>query len=443
MNLTTLNLCAIGIQAAAVLLIALKLRAQVLGKLGFLFMATTFVYHGASELLQGFFPGRNQYRLLTGDEALSRWLWLITATTCLFTATYLLKVSVNKPRLGLERLLRDFKGAYFLKWPVLLSLGLGAMIMVTIRRGSAGNESYLLSGLADQFNLLILTLSLATLTLTTRGKHLILTIVLYGVTMSTVGQRTFTALTILLAMSAAVRYGVEISRRTIGVIVVVIATAFIAISASRSDHGRFSEESFQERLEAIISGLNKPVASLPIDDVLDDTVYRLDGNSYGALILDKQMEGYGVTGLRGIGITLAYMVPSFIYTEKYDLDPSMRNEEAYADQFYALDGDVDFVADFWNMVLAYSGALGLLFFGALLGWGFASLDNWLSTTMTVNGYLAGVALSMIPMNLELGVAGIPMTLRGLVALLVVANLLRVRKAAAEPGPRRAWSVVRV
>jgi len=121
------------------------------------------------------------------------------------------------------------------------------------------------------------------------------------------------------------------------------------------------------------------------------------------------------------------MIPSFIYRGKLDLDEYLRNEEGYVVDFYGFPS-IDYMSDFWTILLCYVGPWGLLVCAFILGWLCACLDNWLSKTSAVIPYLIGLALSEIPANLEQGfLSSILDTGRTLLVLVPLVWLLSRRR----------------
>jgi hypothetical protein len=177
------------------------------------------------------------------------------------------------------------------------------------------------------------------------------------------------------------------------------------------------------------------------DSILDDSVYRFDGNSYGAMVVGKQDQGYGITGANQFLSTIAYMVPSFLNRGKLETEFYLRNEEAYQDNFFGFDDKVDYLSVFWSVLIGYIGWIGLLVTAPFLGWGFAALDNWLARTASITSYLCGVTLSAIPLMMELGIAGVPGTLRGLAAILLAAHASKfLSKGSTMPSSAKRFAV---
>lgn len=421
------------IQAIVVIVLARTLKRDFIAKLGFLLMASTFAYHGLGEVIQYVFPGHNPYRSIVTDSSLRIWIVLITGSMCTFTLVYYLTIRQyrwfrlpsrkQQKNHRLSGLLLSLSGTYLLKWQVLFILGLLGFVIVDLEK--VQGAGYVSSGIADQFAALIFSISLTTLCVMVRTRWHLALFVLYAAIVAVNGSRLLVVLTILTAISAATRYGRAISARTIvgaGSILLVMSAA---VSVVRGDHGIFRNEEALTRLEAFND--RSEGTQDTTDRLVEDSVYRLDGNSYGAMIVEKQLGGYGSTGFSQIMATIQYNIPSFIFRGKLDLDGYLRNEEAYQDQFYGFADDIDYISDFWSLMIGYVGIIGFVLAAPCLGWLFGMLDNWLSTSVSVTSYVCGICLSIIPMDLELGIAGIPYTLRGLAVFLIAVQMLRIRR----------------
>jgi len=412
---------AVAIQIALLVAMVMRLRKRSLGSIGFLLLAATFVYHGLTEFAQVLFPDRNPYRDMTTTAGVANFTLLMSVAMTLFTLTYLLRLR-RPAHFSFRELLERLDRTYLLKWPVLIGLGVPSFIFLLRSQADLNSGGYWTAGLAYQFTPIILTLSFATICLKLAGRYFLSVFIVFSILLIASGSRFEVIATALLAISAMVRYRVSLPVRTLLVISIILLVSMIAITASRGTYGRFnSGESLSFRLGAIATAIASP-DDIRLDEILDDTIYRFDGNSFGALILERQSDGYGVTGMTQVITTLKYMIPSFLYPNKLDLEEYQRNEEAYAVEFYALP-EIDYASDFWTMLLCYGGSWGLLMCGLVLGWVVAGIDNWLSGSSDPTAYIVGLGISTLPANLELGVAGAIYILRALAVLAVVAWLV--------------------
>jgi hypothetical protein len=373
------------------------------------------------------FPGHNSYREDIATESVITWTALLTGGLVLFTITYLYKIDFTIKKNQLIELINQLNGSFLLQWPVLLALGVPSFLFILLRAQTDAPGGYWSSGLAYQFTPLLLALSFATMCIKTNGRGFLLIFAGFSILLIASGSRYEILTTALLAISAMTRAGVRLPRRTLIAVAATIALFFAAISVSRETYGRFNAgESFTVRLEAIGEAIISP-ENISTEQILDDTVYRFDGNSFGAMIMERQSDGYEITGLGQAMATVGYMIPSFLYRGKLDLEEYLRNEEGYAVEFYAFPR-VDYMSDFWTLMLAYVGPWGLLVCASILGWVCAGLDNWLSRTPKVIPYIIGLGVSSIPVHLEAGfLANILDQLRTLVVLIVVAWLVSQRR----------------
>jgi hypothetical protein len=421
-HISTIVEACLLVQVAVLALLAQKLRWKAPGALGFLFMVTTFIYHGLTEIVQAIFPDRNVYRSLVGDEPRNFWMVVITAAMVSFTACYLYWHSKRTCRTLLQDLRRELAMAYFTKWPVMLALGLGGLVLTLVRKNT-DQSSYWAGGLADQFTTLALSISIAGLSLNTNRRNIVLLFTGFFILMASSGSRNEIITVILVAAAALYRYGIKIRMRLALPLALVGLLVLFSISLGRSQYGRFNNgENLIQRLDIIASSVQQPING---EDILNDTVYRFDGNTFGAMVLERQQwQNYGLTGFREAWSTISYVIPSFINRSKLSTEVYERNEEAYQDNFFVFNDEIDYISDFWSLLIGYAGWVGTILIAGILGLICTWIDNWLAQTPTQIAYLTGITLSAIPANLELGIAGIPYTIRGMLLLLAVAELLK-------------------
>jgi len=307
---------AVAVQAAVLIFLAFKLGRSLLGKLGFLLMGATFFYHGFTEIVQGLFPDNNLYRSMTDDASVASFIQLIAAGMIVFTFTYLMTLNRRSSGVRLQVLIDRLKKAYLLDGTVLLAMSLPTFVVVFLRVTQV--EGYWVPGLAEQFTVYMLVIALVTLCIKLKGRGFFGWLLGFSLIIITAGSRTFVAWAVVTTLATLVRYGIRLPARWIAFTGVCLVAAFLIVSSSRGAYGRFNpEQGFLERLKIFSETINtQPNLTGDSGAVLADTVYRFDGNSYGAIILEKQSQGYGVTGLTQLGWTMAIMTPSFIYQGK-------------------------------------------------------------------------------------------------------------------------------
>ena len=87
------------------------------------------------------------------------------------------------------------------------------------------------------------------------------------------------------------RYGIRLSARAVWSSVAIMLCCAIAITASRNEYGRFNAgEGFATRIGTIATSVadSKTVST---SSLLDDFVYRFDGNSFAAYIMSRRSGG--------------------------------------------------------------------------------------------------------------------------------------------------------
>lgn len=433
----------VAVQLFLVLFVRYRMGRSAIGLIGFLFLGVSFFYHGITEVAQAVFPGYNPYREVAEPEGLRDWLVIVTAAMVVFTTAYLLRMG-RRPRdssaTRLENLVATLKASPLLWTPVLLALGLPGFFVILLGAGQEdqGAASSSSSGLAYQFVPFLLVLAFATLCIKTRGRSFVSSLCVFAVLLVATGSRTSVIIPIVLTVSAMARYGVRVSARAKWSSVSIIALCALAITISRNGYGRFSSgEGFGTRISAIVSSVTESGNEWEAS-VLNDFVYRFDANSFGAYVMTGRDEGRGITGLTQLFATLSYITPSFINRNKLSLDEYLRNEESYAVQFYGLDPNLDYESDFWSLLLCYAGPWGVVVIGGILGWVVASIDSWLGASTHLSAYLVGISLSMIPVNLEQGIAYIFYILRGLPVILAAAYLVRWKWRQMDPSVPNAF-----
>jgi hypothetical protein len=407
-------------QIGLVVFMAVRLGRLCLGRIGFLFVVASFAYHGLPEILLACFPNSTSdaYRDYTDPGYLTWWILLVTLGLITFGGAYLLTARnpVNAD-VRYSSLIAQLDKVYLLRWQMIVALAVPDFLFVALSAQDSGG--YWLTGLSAEYVPYLVALSFATFALKYKGRGFEIAALFYIALMALSGERSRVLGPVILTLSALARYGIVLSWRRLVVAAVLVGSGFVAISLTRSLNGRFAVgEGLDDRLSAIAGGITEAADSVNTA-VLDDTVYRVDGNSFAAIILERQQsQGYASTGFTQLIATIRYMIPSFLFRSKMALDVSLRDEEGYDDWFYDLP-DVDWLPTVWGSLLCYAGPFGLVVFAALLGWTAGQVDNWLFTIPTVNSYLIGIWISLIPLTIEWGVSAIIVSLRGMLPVLLV------------------------
>jgi len=431
--MSLLTISGLFIQLIALAIFIRKLGRQCLGSIGFLLMVVTFFFHGLTEIVQVTFPGQNLYRDMTEQIYLDYFVLLVSIGMLFFTLCYFAR---RPPRISPRRLdvvISSLSTSFLLRWPVLIGIALPSFLLVALRDQNLA-INYWTGGLSDQFTTILLVVAFSTLCIRWRGRNFFAMVSGFAILLITAGSRTLIVLGITTAISVLARCGVRLPLRSIAAGGLAVGLCFAILSTTRASYGRFnSGESFGARLDAIATSTRESGDGESKDAMVSDTAYRFDGNSYGAIILQKQMQGFGITGADQLLATVEYMIPSFLFPGKLTLGVEMRNEEAYTDSFYQLSADIDYVSDLWSLLLGYVGSIGLLICFALLGAIFAALDSRLITKSSSYYYLAGVFLALFPLNLEQGISGVIYLARAFAAIAALEWVLCLLTARAKTG----------
>lgn len=411
------------LQIICVVAVLKKWRGAAIGKVGFVFLASTFMYHGASEVVEALFPGRNPYRNMVGADALGFFVLLQSFTMLMYTVTYLLRSKSSRRVLRTENVIGMLRDSYFLRWPVLLALALPSYGLVILREQATYTSGYWASGIAFQFTPYLFGICLATANIRSKARYAPAFFLAFGLLLAVSDSRLLIVSTFLVAWSAMARAGIRVTWRTTIAVVACLAFAVAALELTRAVYGRFSEgQSYTARISAI-SESAADAENASVDAVLQDSTYRLDGNSFGALILERQLNGWGIMGLDLPIVVARYMIPSFIFSEKLRLDESLRNEEGYETAFYDFPA-MDYISGLWASLTALTGFWVLPFWGVALGWAIAMLDKWLAREASTTAYLVGLAAVSWALNVELGLAAALFIARGFSVFLILAWILR-------------------
>jgi hypothetical protein len=418
--LTTLVL-ALLIQTSCVVVLLLYVRQKWMLSAGFVFVVTAWTYHAASEILNNIFPNRNAYRtLLTPEEIGTAALWC-SAVMASFTAAYLLsrpyrtRYRVTPPD-RIASVLDDWRILMFLAMPIYLL----ALSPTELRA-----DGYWGSGMMEQFTVIVFVLT--SLALTKHASWRYVTAVMCGqaVLLIFMGSRTTMWLTSIMFLASTIRRRQTDHLRLTAVAVGLVLAAGIVISAARATVGRDTLISdATSRAIGIRSGIR--ALSNPrdlIDTLLDDSVYRLDGNSFAALVVDRLQSGSGHLGSELVVVAARLAVPSFIFPSKMDLSVEGRNEKALIVTHFGLFRDIDYVPTLLSVLLATFGFVGGVGAGAVLGLGYGWADRRLSRSSSALVMLFSLGLLQCALQTEQAVVVYFVVFRGVMVIAVAAFLV--------------------
>lgn len=437
--MTPLVIAGITAQVLVLVIFVRRMGKECIRSIGFNLMAVTFAFHGLTEVVQRMFPEKNEYRESVGAPNVDAFVVVVSFGMLLFTICYFMTPPVRTGAGKLAAVIGGLRQSYLLRWSAMAAIGIPSFVLVSLR-DQASAVDYWTGGLSDQFTPYLLMIGFITLCLRARGRYLILYAGAFIVLLVTSGSRTAVGTAIAVSICTLARCGIKLPARTIIGGTLVVALSFGALSTTRKLYGRFSSgEDFSERLEAIATSSQGSDTDISESAILDDTVYRFDGNTLGALILEKQNAGYPSTGASQLLSTFGYLIPSFIYVDKLNLRAENRNEEAYTISFFNLP-DVDHVSDLWNLLEGYVGPWMLPLWFAGFGFLLGRIDRWLVLESGPTSSLAGIFLAAVPMSLEQSISGMLYLGRAFITLLILDRALSLfnfsQGASLGPSPKR-------
>lgn len=395
------------LQGLAALIVARRIRHRRLAYNGLLFVAASVLYHGIGECLQRLFPGAATYREHIDTGTVDRWVLIVGSGILLFALAYSYRVRpLDEAELEAEP--RPRAPLVSSRWMLPAVLLAHASVSLGI---IAPGES-LWQSLVLEFLPALTAIALVEFSDETAGRHSMLILTLLCVVGALSGQRGAVLLTSLLVMSLLVRDGWDLPARVLRWIVLTGALLAVLISAARAEVGRvaFRDLGFVGRVEALGTGFERLVIEGAADTLLDDFVYRVDGNTFGALALAGYEHGVRPGGWRSFSNNFYLVVPSALNPAKLDLGPLRLDEENYLMAHFGMPGAeefevgswLDYLPSFWGVLFADVGTVGMLVCAALLGWAFAMADSRCVRTRELGWVLVGYWLTASTITLEQG-----------------------------------------
>lgn len=421
--------CGISLLLAVSLVIQIAALAIVFGVLGRrafrligpAFVAIAVVFHGGTELIEIAGLAPNRYRAFVSQDAIDNWVWIVSIAILLMAAGYVLTLG----RVGPHPQRPDVK---VLSWPLLL-VAAAPMYALALAGRASSEETYWLGGLATQF--LILAFVLASFDFIRRheGRYFVPVLIAQSLLLAPVGSRWSVVAGALLTVWCLAHVGALPTRRQ-GLLVIAIAfLATAVISSARvatigpdSHFYASSGATSNQRADLMFRGVTALPRSLRSQAFWADWVYRVDGNAFPTLV---RVASPGLNapplGFDRLLTTGLVAVPKFVYSGKSNLDPGLLNEEVAVVARYNLP-KVDYLDPTLGMLYIYLGGIGMCVAALLLGIAFALLDRWLIGRVTAVRLVAGLGVLLCVLLYEQGVQVYPLTLRGVVTLVVVVKL---------------------
>jgi len=421
---------AIVLQTVAISVILYRLRGSWLRSGGFWFLLAAWLYHAGCEIANWFAPGWNPYRALVADAQVEQASifagFAMLAFACAYAVAWRPVASRAVSPRSAKGILDDWRPLALAAIPLYL-----LALTPTADRQDLG---YWASGLIDQFVIMTFVLLSLALSRAKRTDHngaggsqrrVLLVLFVQSVALTFLGIRTAVGIALIMFLSGRSRYQDQRSLlKTSLVGFAVLLAAALAISASRATVGR--EDMTQgaatraRSLASGLSGLMNP-GDL-VGDLLADSVYRIDGNSFTALILDRLSSGVPPIGTQLITNTVLLAAPSVIYPAKLDLPLEVRNEKALIGSHFAF-FDMDYVPTLFTMLLASFGVIGAIAAAAAVGLGYALADRWLARRNSTYSTLLALGLIQCALQIEQGVVIYLIVLRGVLTIAIAAAVI--------------------
>lgn len=417
------------LQLVALLVVRWAIRGQWLRHTGALFVCIAVVFHGVTEIVQALFPGRNEYRTVVDRHVLDDWVLWVSAAILVYAVVYALMLRAGK---GEQAAQPVDVSSLSLPWLAGATLPLLALSLTGagVSSGQAGqsNDGYVAGGLAVQFTLFLVAV-VGALAIARFGRRWTLLILLAEVAvLSLIGARLDILAGCLLVLYGAAVAGVRLTRRQTAIIVAAVIVLAASLSSARVVAGRAAfqgQESISVRAQALVDGLVSLPSAQTLNAVADEFVYRFDGNSFGALVLDSLEHGRPPVGATTVVNNLKLAVPSFVNSSKLTTDITARSEETYFDQHFGLPTGFDYLPGVFSSWVGYGGPWVLLALAALLAAVLAGLDRWVLRGSSPLTLILGMGVVQAALFYERGTEGIVLTLRGVLVVAIVLRLVQL------------------
>lgn len=414
------------LQTVAVGLVLMRTRNRPLAYTGTLFVLMSFLYHGATEVMQALFPGMNLYRDMVSQSVIDKWVVLFSLAILIFALVYCLR---------LRPISRQSEGAA--KSPELIDWRLGAALVVpayvmTLTGLGKSTLGYWTAGLISEFLGIIVILTLLAFLFKFGSRYLVPTLLVLVIVGSLIGGRYAVIISSLVLLACLYRYKFTIPKKHLAVLIIIGILGVFIISAMRAEVGRFtfSAQTYGERIRSLAIGLQNLLNQGLSPKVLEDFVYRFDGNAFSGMVYLAFEAGYKPTGPTPLLHNFDLAIPSFLNPYKLTGDIYQLNEENYIVRHFDIREEwnpgymIDYIPTVWGILFAAWGRGGLLVVAIILGWFYAVADNWLLRSHTLIAVLVGIGLTITTLTLEVGVRAYILTARNIAALFLCLAMLR-------------------
>ncbi len=360
-------------QCAALAWVLLRTRGLWLAHVGVLFVLAAFVYHGAGEVVQAIFPGRNFYRTLVSQSDVDAWVFVAGVGLLLFSITYCLCLRQVKQPAYNPGYLAQWAKRCLPDWRLMFVLAaIGFWINVC-----GEDYGYWIDSLSSyMIRFAIITFS-ASLIFRIGSRVLIPVLLLQSVLSLLVDTRSGIVVNAIILLSIMARFRVPIRWKQMTLWGCVSVVLMVLISSARVANGRLSDYAGSADIGARVQWLMGGVRGLTDPAILenavaDDFIYRFDGNAFNGMVYGRLADGCPPAGFHSLWNNFILMVPSFLNPEKLSRNGlSDLFEEEYTAEHYGLRERIDYTVGTVGIIYSYYGSYFLWLMMILLGAAYA------------------------------------------------------------------------
>lgn len=402
------------LQVLAVSVVLLRLPGARLSHPGVFFVILAAVYHGVGEVMQVLFPGRNVYRALVRQGNIDKWVFVAGVGLLVFAVTYVILVRRAPPQ--------DTEAPSSIKglppWWVCLLIALPGYWLGLAGLGEA-QVGYWVANITATLSTYGILLASVGFVLRKGSRSLVAVLIGQSLALALLGFRGTVAVGALIVLGVLARLGVRIKGKQFASVLVIAAALMVAISGARAVLGRTDQSpdlaGGAARLAWLSSGITAAGDSTAVGGkVLNDFVYRIDGNAFPAMILERQSDGYPLPGLHSLWQDVLLAIPRFLNPAKGETDETEREEKYFLIGHYDLPWEggsravsykqgLDYLPTTLGVIFSYYGVPSLIFGALALAVLFAATERWAERRKGLFPLVMNIALMLCVFRYEAGV----------------------------------------
>lgn len=421
-------------QFGALAAVARALGRRFFGFTGALLLVALVTFHALPEVLVLFASRPGGYRSLLTDRQMRNWLWYVGPAVASYAIGYL-AVLAGKRRMELVAPIEATAQRF--RWQHLLLVTSPLYLAAIAGRGYVpGSQvrSYFESGLTGQF--LLVGVVLTSFALIARFGRPGVFVIMQSMALLLIGQRLTVVAGLVMLSFLLVRHGWRPSRRQIGAVAAIGLLGSLVLSSARISEGRQGFSGTADagvRLASLATGASHLLSTETRGQLLDDYVFRVDANSFGALVLDSMTSDHAEpVGVATLIDAAQLSVPRFLNPGKLDSSVEARSEKSFFITHFGLPTDIDLLPGVLGPMIGYAGPSMFFALAAMLGVGMGALDRLLRKNTPMRSVLAVGVVNSI-MYYERGLAGAAVTIRGVIVIIALMQAVRLAERAALRG----------